>query len=113
MITLSSGTKLAAKSINLDAKTVKDLAVNVEKLIKLHHDNIVNMFDNHHNDDDGSNRFWIFMELCDLGDLNSFCSTRDLTDQEKLDVMIQLAMGLEYLHANRVIHRDIKPGIQK
>ena len=98
---------MAAKCINLDAKTVKDLDVNVEKLVKLQHDNIVNMFDKHA---DESNRFWIFMEYCDLGDLNKFCRTRDLTINEKLDVMIQLAMGLEYLHANRVIHRDIKPG---
>ena len=98
---------MAAKCINLDAKTVKDLDVNVEKLVKLQHENIVNMFDKHA---DETNRFWIFMEFCDLGDLNKFCRTRDLTIQEKLDVMMQLAMGLEYLHANRVIHRDIKPG---
>ncbi len=72
------------------------------------HKNIIKLF-NIRKDID----FYIFMELCKFGDLNKYYYDRpqkfdDL--QGKLDIMLQFASGLEYLHENEVVHGNIKPG---
>ena len=49
------------------------------------------------------------MELCEHGNLDTFLQKKILTQDEILDVMIQLAEGVDYLHGKNIIHRDIKP----
>ena len=52
----------------------------------------------------------MFLELCSLGDLNEFIKERDVNRQQKIVIMSGITKGIDYLHANNVIHRDIKPG---
>ena len=57
--------------------------------------------------------FWIFMEYCELGDLSKYFKTNFAQAKElkaKLNIMIQIASGLEFLHKINIAHRDIKPG---
>ncbi len=57
--------------------------------------------------------FWIFMEYCELGDLTKYYRTHFATAKElktRLNIMIQVASGIEFLHKIRIAHRDIKPG---
>ena len=52
---------------------------------------------------------WMMMPLCEF-DLNEFYKTRDVSRETNLEVMKQIMMGIEYLHSENIVHRDIKPG---
>ena len=97
--------EIAAKTID-GKKHPGILTQYPDKLLQLNHENIVNIFDFHHQDQ----KFWLFMEFCCHGDLNDFINKRKLLLQQKLEIMKGLAGGVNYLHSQNVIHRDIKPG---
>ena len=55
------------------------------------------------------NVIWVFMDLCEHGDLNKFFREKELMEEQMLEIMVQIMKGVEYLHSRNVIHRDIKP----
>ena len=73
---------------------------------KLRHKNIVTIYDfGEHN---GSP--YIVMELLDGQDLEHMIDRSvPLTLLQKLDIMVQVAAGLDHAHKNGVVHRDVKP----
>ena len=98
--------KVAAKRIDgKDKLKMQKITTDLDKLMTLDHSNIVKIFDIHQVD----STIWMFMELCEFGDLNNFFYKHKLTEPQKLKLMKQIAQGVEYLHANNIIHRDIKP----
>ena len=101
------GNKIAAKRIDTQRKSsMRDILKDIERLKKLDHPNIVKVYDTHQ---EGS-VVWIFMELCELGDLNKFYRKTELTQHQLFVIMMQIAAGVAFLHENNVVHRDIKPG---
>lgn len=74
-------------------------------ITRLHHDNIVKVFDYGENEDGVP---FIAMEYLDgaaLGDLRA----EHLNLQTLLDLADQVLAALAYIHARRIYHRDIKP----
>ena len=55
----------------------------------------------------------IIMEYCEVGDLSYHIKRRmnkseQFTEEEIFNWFIQICLALEYVHARRVIHRDLK-----
>jgi len=52
----------------------------------------------------------ILMEYCERGDLCQFLRTRDESLEERAiwKYLLQIGLGLRWLHQNRILHRDIK-----
>ena len=102
----SSGNKVAAKQIYGKARfQIEKMTEGIHKLLKLDNPSVVKFYDICHED----STLWIFMEYCQHKDLTDFLSKHKLTERQVLDIMIQIAQGVEYIHEINVIHRDIKP----
>jgi serine/threonine protein kinase len=58
-------------------------------------------------------RIWVAMEWCELGDLASLMNICEvtLTEQEIHDVLVCVLDGLETIHAQGRVHRDIVRGL--
>lgn len=82
---------------------------NVKHLMRLNHPNLVKLKGVSFNDDKFS---CIVMEYCPYGQLYTHLSS--LKDKEllkptqMLDWSKQIAHGMNYLHMNKIIHRDLK-----
>ena len=73
---------------------------------KLAHPNIVNVYDV--GSSNGVN--YIVMEYMDGPTLNDYLDEKGvLSAQETVDIIYSIALGLNHAHANKIIHRDIKP----
>ena len=53
----------------------------------------------------------IVMEYCDNGDLNQYLklqNKRPLKEEKIWRFFLEITVGLEYIHKNKILHRDIK-----
>ena len=56
---------------------------------------------------------WIFTEYCEYGSLTKYSETHQSDfhkNDTKHNIMKQVTLGLQFLHSQNKIHRDIKPG---
>ena len=71
---------------------------------KLKHPNIVKVLDYF-----TDNTLYIAMEFCNLGDLSDHVLSKTPDLSERMSYMVDMARGVNYLHAQRKVHRDLKP----
>ncbi len=69
------------------------------------HPNIIDIYDV----EEEADKKLIFMEFCELGNLREFYRRRELSVSEKVELMRQIATGIQHLHSHGIIHRDITP----
>jgi len=103
---------LAMKMIDVDTNTggLTEAVHNETAILKkLHHPNIVEFFETFVNED----QLCIVMEYCDQGDLQQKIKETQkegmyFTEERILGWFTQICLAVQYLHDNRIIHRDIK-----
>lgn len=83
-----------------------DLIVNEIMIMKeSHHDNIVNFLDSFLVRGD----LWVVMEYMEGGALTDVIENNNsMTEQQIATVCLETAKGLDHLHSQNIIHRDIK-----
>ena len=96
---------IAAKRIDGYAHP-RILTQNFDRFLQLNHQNVTKILDV----DKSENMVWMMMPLCELGDMNAFFRTRDASLETNVNIMKQITAGIEYLHNQDIVHRDIKPG---
>lgn len=98
--------KILTESGSADPETKARFLQEARMAGNFSHDNIINVFD--FGEEQG--RPYIIMEFLrgeTLKDAIKGSRTGDL--QKKLDIALQLARALEYIHTKKIVHRDIKP----
>ena len=102
-----SATKLIPKASLTKARARQKLMSEIKIHRSLHHNNIVR-FEHFFEDMDN---VYILLELCTNQTLNELMKRRKrLTEIEAQCYLLQTISALKYLHAHRIIHRDIKLG---
>jgi NIMA (never in mitosis gene a)-related kinase len=105
------GEQLALKSIELSRlpPEAREKALQEVQLLRsLDHPNIVRLKDSFQE----KGFLNILMEYVDGGDLSEAIKqrgTKPFTEEEVMNIFIQLVLGLQYIHDKKIVHRDIKP----
>lgn len=72
-------------------------------IIRMHKEIIVQ------EDTNGNMRRCLLMELVDGPNLRKYINDRGLSIKEMIEICKKLCTGLNFLHQNNVVHRDVKP----
>ncbi|XP_045456982.1 serine/threonine-protein kinase 10 [Melitaea cinxia] len=105
----TTGQLAAAKMCVLDNEDdLADFTVEIDILTEVRHPNVVELHEAYFID----NKLWMLLEYCDGGALDSVMAEleKGLTEAQIAFVCREMCRGLEFLHARRVIHRDLKAG---
>ncbi|XP_078484658.1 serine/threonine-protein kinase 10 isoform X6 [Ciona intestinalis] len=103
------GRLAAAKIIECRAEEdLEDFAVEINILASCNHQNIVKLLDAFYFE----MNLWVLIEFCDGGALDSIMLEleRGLEERQIQVVCKKTCHALQYLHQNKIIHRDLKAG---
>lgn len=104
-----TGYLAAAKMCALkEEDDLEDFLIEIDILSECKHPNVVELHEAFFN----SRKLWMLIEYCDGGALDSIMVEleKPLKEPTIAYVCQQMCYGLSFLHANKVIHRDLKAG---
>lgn len=96
--------KVKARGSPFDTKPLRE----AECLMQLSSEHCVELFHSWVDPWDGN--LWLMMEYCNGGDMEDYLASHPspLGEEKLRDFMTQLLLGVLHIHANCIIHRDIK-----
>nr|XP_041569162.1 serine/threonine-protein kinase PAK 3-like [Taeniopygia guttata] len=101
----ATGGEVAIKKINLQGLIRKEADFNELMVMKMNkHPNIVNYLKSCLVDE----QLWLVMEYMDGGTLSDVISKTYLCEDEMAAISRECLQGLNFLHSNHMIHRDVK-----
>jgi serine/threonine protein kinase len=113
----ADGSVVAVKILSMEgAENEEELQNELEILRKCVHHSVVSYFGSYRKAGD----LWIAMEYCGTGSVRDLLDAlkyytngeegTPLEEEQIAAILVGTLRGLEYLHSNRMIHRDIKSG---
>lgn len=96
---------VAIKKITTTKKLDKYIENEVKIMSKLKHNNIIELYKTFTKLD----HIYLILEYCENGDLSSYIKENKLLENQVNTIFIQIVNGIEYLHVNQILHRDLKP----
>ncbi|ESQ54232.1 hypothetical protein EUTSA_v10024418mg [Eutrema salsugineum] len=107
-----NGDQVAVKILSEEsAQGYKEFRAEVELLMRVHHTNLTSLI-GYCNEDKHMALIYEYMANGNLGDYLSGKSSLTLSWEERLQISLDAAQGLEYLHYGckpPIVHRDVKP----
>ncbi|KAM6288964.1 serine/threonine-protein kinase PAK 3-like [Aegotheles albertisi] len=101
---LATGQEVAIKQISLQQQHIIDLINEIQIMRESKNPNVVNYLDSYL----VGGELWLIMEYLDGGSLADLVVEPCMEEGHMAAVCRECLQGLEFLHANGVIHRDIK-----
>ncbi|KAG5517979.1 hypothetical protein PMAC_000434 [Pneumocystis sp. 'macacae'] len=103
---LRTGSKVAIKQMDIAHQPRRELIVNEVLVMKeSHHPNIVNFLDAYLSK---NSELWVIMEYMEGGALTDIIDNNTLTEDQIAAISLETCKGLQHLHQQKIIHRDIK-----
>ena len=101
--------KYAVKLVRLPDENIENLLMReVETLKKVnYHENVIKVYAAELVPE---RTLMIWMEYCNIGDLDHYMRNKKPSIDEIISMMTQLCDAVMYIHSQGVIHRNIKPG---
>ncbi|XP_067874963.1 serine/threonine-protein kinase PAK 4-like isoform X2 [Heterodontus francisci] len=101
----STGKLVAVKKMDLRKQQRRELLFNEVVIMRdYHHENVVEMYNSYLVDDE----LWVVMEFLEGGALTDIVTHTRMNEEQIATVCLSVLKGLAVLHAQGVIHRDIK-----
>ena len=105
---------IKAQDVTVDSEDFEYLVREMKIMVELKHPNILQLIAAAKEDlGNDRERYLLLMEICEIGDLRKL-STRRIRENKPLTwfqvtfIMLGAARGIDHLHSNGVLHRDIK-----
>ena len=100
-----TGRQVAIKKMDLTKQQRRELLINEVATMKYYkHPNIVKMYNSYLID----NELWLVLEYLEGGALTDIVTNTSMNEQQIATVCVQCLQALAFLHAEGLIHRDIK-----
>lgn len=105
-IDVKTSERVAIKVIDIEKQIKKALILTEILVLKQNkHPNVINYHDSYLVD---SNQLWVVMEYMQFGPLTDLVTTLVLREGQIAVIVRETLKAIEFLHSNRIIHRDIK-----
>ncbi|CAD8061034.1 unnamed protein product [Paramecium sonneborni] len=101
----SNKQKVAVKISNRNLAISKQEKMILKQLSQFRHQNVVQLLDIF----DQQEALFIVQEYCSGGTLYEMMTTKTFSEEQIVNIALQVAQGIAFLHSKNIVHRDIKP----